>query len=100
MSTIESLVFAVLLVFGLGFFLRNVYRLFAMVCLGRWENRFDRLWSRFKGMCLYAFVQLRVVSEKFGVNHFFLFWGFMVLALVNAQFFIAGVFPRFSFAFL
>ena len=71
-----------------------------MVCLGRWENRFDHLWSRFKGMCLYAFVQLRVVSEKFGINHFCLFWGFMVLALVNAQFFIAGVFPRFSFSFL
>lgn len=71
-----------------------------MVCLGRWENRFDHLWSRFKGMFLYAFVQLRVVSEKFGVNHFLLSWGFMVLLLVNAQFFIAGVFPLFSFAFL
>ncbi len=71
-----------------------------MVCLGRWENRFDHLWARFKGMCLYAFVQLRVVSEKFGINHFCLFWGFMVLALVNAQFFIAGVFPQFSFSFL
>lgn len=86
--------------FGVGFFLRNVFRLFAMVCLGRWENRFDHLWSRFRGMLLYAFVQLRVVSEKFGINHFLLFWGFMVLLLVNAQFFIAGVFPLFSFAFL
>jgi Fe-S oxidoreductase len=51
-------------------------------------------------MFLYAFVQLRVVSEKFGINHFLLFWGFMLLLLVNAQFFIAGVFPLFSFAFL
>ena len=71
-----------------------------MVCLGKWENRFDHLWARTKGMFLYAFVQLRVVSEKFGVNHFFLFWGFMFLVLINAQFFIAGVFPKFSFAFL
>lgn len=100
MSKIESLIFAILLVFGVGFFLRNVFRLFAMVCLGRWENRFDHLWSRFRGMLLYAFVQLRVVSETFGINHFLLFWGFMVLLLVNAQFFIAGVFPLFSFAFL
>ncbi len=100
MSKLESLIFAILLVFGLCFFLRNVFRLFAIVCLGRWENRFDHLWSRFKGMFLYAFVQLRVVSEKFGINHFLLFWGFMLLLLVNAQFFIAGVFPLFSFAFL
>ena len=100
MSKLESLIFAILLVFGLCFFLRNVFRLFAIVCLGKWENRFDHLWARFKGMFLYAFVQLRVVSEKFGINHFLLFWGFMLLLLVNAQFFIAGVFPLFSFAFL
>jgi Fe-S oxidoreductase len=71
-----------------------------MVCLGKAENRFDHLCSRFKGMVLYAFLQLRVVSEKFGINHFLLFWGFIVLLLVNAQFFIAGVFPLFSFSFL
>ncbi|HUT83502.1 MAG TPA: electron transfer flavoprotein, partial [Thermodesulfobacteriota bacterium] len=51
-------------------------------------------------MLLYAFAQLRVVSEKFGINHFFLFWGFMVLLLINLQFIIAGIFPRFSFEFL
>ncbi len=100
MSKIESLIFAILLTCGLCFFFRNVFRLFAIVCLGRWDNRFDHLWSRFKGMFLYAFIQLRVVSEKYGVNHFVLFWGFMVLALINAQFFIAGVFPQFSFDFL
>ena len=100
MSRIESLLFAIVFICALFFFLKNVYRLFAMVCLGRWENRFDHLWSRFKGMLIYAFAQLRVVSEKFGINHFLLFWGFMVLLLVNAQFLIAGVFPRFSFEFL
>jgi Fe-S oxidoreductase len=100
LTTLESLIFAVLLVCGIGFFLRNVFRLFSIVCLGQWDNRFDHLWSRLKGMFVYAFLQLRVVSEKFGINHFFLFWGFMVLLLINMQFFISGVFPRFSFAFL
>ena len=100
MTTLESLIFAVLLVCALGFFLRNVFRLFSIICLGQWDNRFDYLWTRLKGMFLYAFLQLRVVSEKFGVNHFFLFWGFMVLLLANMQFFIAGVFPSFSFEFL
>jgi len=100
LTTLESLIFAVLLVCALGFFLRNVFRLFSIICLGQWDNRFDSLWTRLKGMFLYAFLQLRVVSEKFGVNHFFLFWGFMVLLLANMQFFIAGVFPSFSFEFL
>ncbi len=100
MGTIETALFALILLLATALFLRNVFRLFAMVCLGKWENRFDRLCLRLKGMFIYAFAQLRVVSEKFGINHFLLFWGFMVLLLANTQFIIAGVFPRFSFAFL
>lgn len=100
MSPIENLIFAVLCIAAVLFFLRNVFRLIAMICLGRWENRFDHLWSRFCGMLVYGFGQLRVVSEKFGINHFLLFWGFIVLAAVNSEFFIAGVFPEFSWKFI
>lgn len=100
MNGTERLVFVILFLFAIGFFLRNVYRLFAMMCLGRWENRFDHLWARVKGMLFYAFGQRRVVSEKFGVNHFLIFWGFMVLLLINAEFLVRGIFPRFSFEFL
>ncbi len=100
MTRIESIIFAGLFIFALGFFFRNVYKLFALLCLGRWENRFDRLWTRFKTMLVYAFGQLRVISERFGVNHFFIFWGFMVLLVINSQFLLAGLFPRFSFEFI
>jgi Fe-S oxidoreductase len=100
LTAFESLIFAFLFLFAFGFFLRNIYRLFAIVCLGRWENRFDSLRARLKGMLVYAFLQLRVVSEKFGINHFFLFWGFMILFFANVQFLLSGLFPRFSFAFL
>jgi Fe-S oxidoreductase len=89
-----------ILVGAVGFLLRNVYRLFAMICLGQTENRFDHLWSRFRGMLVYAFAQVRVVSEGFGVNHLFLFWGFMFLLLINLEFLVSGIFPRFSFWFL
>jgi len=92
--------FAVLLLLAGVLFARDLYRLFAVMCLGRWENRFDRLWARLRGVLLYAFGQRRVLSEKFGFNHFFIFWGFMVLLLVNTQFLVAGVFPDFSFQFL
>jgi Fe-S oxidoreductase len=92
--------FLFILVGAVGFFLRNLYRLFAMICLGQSENRFDRLWSRFRGMLVYGFAQVRVVSEGFGVNHLLLFWGFMFLLLMNVEFLVSGVFPRFSFWFL
>ncbi len=100
MSPLENIIFAILCVGGVLFFLKNVFRLLAMICLGRTENRFDSLIGRFTGMLTYGFGQLRVVSEKFGFNHFLLFWGFLVLVCVNSEFFIAGVFPKFSWDFI
>ncbi len=100
MRPTESIVFAVVFVFSLLFFLRRIYVLFALVLLGRGENRFDRLRKRFKGMLFYGFLQRRVIEEPFGINHFFLFWGFVILFLVNVEFVMAGVFPRFSLGFI
>ncbi len=100
MTTIESAFFAVLLAVSLIIFFRRVYTLLAFMFLGRWEDRFDRLWQRFKGMLTYGFLQRRVVQRPFGVNHFFLFWGFIVLFLINMEFVISGVFPRFSLDFI
>jgi Fe-S oxidoreductase len=51
-------------------------------------------------MLAYGFGQLRVVQKKFGFNHFFLFWGFMTLVLVNFEFLLKGIFPEFSLAFM
>ena len=51
-------------------------------------------------MLLYAFGQRRVLGEGFGFNHFLIFWGFLALLPVNAEFLVAGVFPQFSLAFL
>ncbi len=93
MSSIERLLFAIVFFGAVAFFLKNVFRLIATICLGRPANRFDRLWSRLRNMLVYGFGQLRVVSERFGINHFFLFWGFMVLAFVNFEFLVAGLFP-------
>ncbi len=86
---------------SLFLFLRRVFRLFAMVLLGKAEPRFDRLRDRLKSLLLFGFGQKRVIEEPFGVNHFFLFWGFILLQLmVNSEFIIAGIFPRFSLSFL
>lgn len=100
MSGAEIGTFVLLLLLALALFARDLYRLFAMMCLGRWENRFDHLWARLRSALWYAFAQRRVISEKFGFNHFFIFWGFLVLLLVNGEFLAAGVFPQFSLRFL
>ena len=46
---------------------------------------------------LYAFAQKRVLQKPFGINHFVLFWSFMILLLANAEFLLHGVPPAISF---
>ena len=101
MTVVESVIFALAFFGSLFLFLRRVFRLFAMVLLGKAEPRFDRLLGRLKSLLLFGFGQKRVIEQPFGVNHFFLFWGFVLLQLmVNSEFIIAGIFPRFSLGFL
>lgn len=98
--TVGRIIYVLLFLFAIGFFCRNAYRLFALLCLGRWENRYDRLFDRFKNMVAYAFGQLRVIQTPYGFNHFLIFWGFMTLLLMNTEFLVSGLFPQFTFAFL
>lgn len=100
MTGIERIVFVIIVIAAILFFLKNVFRLFALLCLGKWENRFDRLWSRLINLLKYGFGQKRVVAKPFGVNHFFIFWSFMTLTVVYVEFLINGMFPRFNLGFL
>lgn len=97
---IERIVFTVVAISAILLFLKNVFRLFAILCLGRWENRFDYLWKRTGFLLKYGFGQVRVMARKFGINHFFIFWSFLTLMIVYIEFLIHGIFPKFSFEFL
>jgi Fe-S oxidoreductase len=92
--------FVVLLLLATAVFAMRMYRLLALMCLGHCENRFDHLRARLRGVLLYAFAQRRVVDEGFGFNHVLIFWGFLILLPVNAEFLLAGIFPQFSLSFL
>ncbi|MGC9329571.1 MAG: (Fe-S)-binding protein, partial [Candidatus Hinthialibacter sp.] len=98
--TAGRIIYVILFLIAIGFFCRNAFRLLALLCLGRWDNRFDNLTERLKSMLTYAFGQRRVIQSPYGFNHFLIFWGFMTLLMMNSEFLIAGLFPQFSFAFL
>jgi Fe-S oxidoreductase len=100
LNNTEHIIFTIVFITAIVFFLNNISKLFAIICLGRWENRFDNLWFRLKGLLKYGFGQTRVVGRKFGINHFFLFWGFMILMCVYLEFFINGIFPKFNLSFI
>jgi Fe-S oxidoreductase len=89
----DSVAFAPLLVAASLFFIWSCYRRFSLVTLGGAEDRFANSFDRLKNMLLFAFLQRRVVSRLFGINHLLMFWSFLVLALANAEFLLSGVFP-------
>ncbi|WP_136526580.1 heterodisulfide reductase-related iron-sulfur binding cluster [Geomonas ferrireducens] len=96
----QTAIFTTLLVASLLFFGWSVYRRLSLVLLGLPEERFDQPGRRLSEMFLYAFGQLRVIKKPFGLNHFVIFWSFVILAIANGEFLVNGVFPSVSLALL
>lgn len=94
--TPNPILFAILLVPALLFFCFSLYRRLALVRLGKAEDRFDNMGTRIHEMLLYAFGQKRVVAKPFGINHFVIFWSFMVLLVANGAFILEGLIPGFT----
>ena len=94
----KAFVFIILFVIAAAFFAFSCYRRFKPVFRGKPENRFNAPLKRFWNMLLYAFGQRRVVQKPFGVNHFVLFWAFMILLISNTEFLLNGLAPSLSFS--
>ncbi|MCM2358779.1 MAG: (Fe-S)-binding protein [Geobacteraceae bacterium] len=93
-------IFAPILAAALLLFAVSCWRRFSLITLGQPEDRFHSLGKRIGDMLLYAFGQKRVVAKPFGLNHFVIFWAFMILLLANGEFLLRGVFPGLSLALL
>jgi Fe-S oxidoreductase len=94
MTQNERVVFAIVLTIAMMVFVASARRLVRLIRLGAPDDRWTgEVKLRLISMFEYAFGQKRVVSEKFGLNHFFMFWGFLVLFFANAEFVVSGLFP-------
>jgi Fe-S oxidoreductase/nitrate reductase gamma subunit len=91
--TTNVIIFIIVFIAAMVFFAWSCYRRFNLILKGRPENRFDSLWKRFSNLISYGFGQRRVVSKPFGINHFVLFWAFMVLLIANTEFLLNGLAP-------
>jgi len=99
--SLESLLFACVLLAALSFFARNAWRLVGYLRLGKRENRFDQPGRRINNVLAIAFGQTKLLREPLaGVLHFFIFWGFVVLLASVLESIGAGLAPGFSFSFL
>lgn len=91
----KIIAFAVVLAVALALFGWSCYRRFRLVARGRPEDRFNNVGQRLQSMLVYAFGQRRVLNRRFGLNHFVIFWTFMVLLLANGEFLLNGLAPDF-----
>ncbi|GFO64011.1 (Fe-S)-binding protein [Geomonas paludis] len=92
--------FLLLLILSASAFVIGCYRRFSLVALGRPEDRLDAPGTRFARMLRLAFGQQRVLGKPFGMNHFVIFWSFIILAAANAEFVVSGVLPQAGLAAL
>ena len=88
-QTIFTAVFAV----SVLSFMFSCYRRFQLVAIGADDNRTDNPLARLIGTFTYAFAQKRVLARPYGINHFLLFWAFMLLLVANGEFILEGLFP-------
>ncbi|HVN71801.1 MAG TPA: (Fe-S)-binding protein, partial [Desulfomonilia bacterium] len=93
-------IFAVVFTAAVLLFAWSCFQRFGLVTIGKPEDRFQDIASRIRDTFIYAFAQKRVLQKPFGINHFILFWSFMILMIANAEFCIHGIFPAISFSIL
>lgn len=72
---------------GLAFFFYNAAKKISAVWRAKAENRFDKPLKRLKALLVFGFGQKRVFRNRLaGAMHAALFWGFLLLFLVNVNF--------------
>jgi Fe-S oxidoreductase/nitrate reductase gamma subunit len=85
--------FIVVFACAIALFAYSCFRRFRLIALGKPDNRFDNISKRVWNMLFYAFAQRRVISKRFGFNHFVLFWCFLILLIANTEFLLHGLAP-------
>lgn len=97
---INHSLFTILFVLSAVVFCILAWRRLSLISLGKAEERFDNIPGRLRDMVLFAFGQKKVLARPFGINHFIIFWSFLILLAANADFMINGIFPAISLRLL
>jgi Fe-S oxidoreductase len=101
----STFAFLVLIAVALGYFGRTLYRRFIILTKVRPISRFDNIPRRVRAVLVYAFGQKKFVQREqppgggdttAGWMHFFIFWGFMILAVQVIHMFMRGFLPHFT----
>src|SRR5690606_15588033 len=92
MSIISSIIFGLLLILGVGFFVKNIKQLIRNIKLGRDVNRTDNPQARFKNMLLVAFGQKKMFKKPVpALLHFAIYAAFIITQIELIEILIDGI---------
>ena len=93
MMYIDNILFAIILLAGIGFFAKNVKKLSRNIKLGRDVNRSDNASARWKNMTMIALGQSKMVKRPIaGFLHIIVYAGFIIINLEVLEIIIDGLF--------
>ncbi len=93
MNYIDNIVFAILLVLGVGFFAINIKKLTRNIKLGKDIDRTDNPKERWKNMIMIALGQSKMVKRPIaGILHIIVYVGFIIINIEVIEIIIDGLF--------
>lgn len=93
MSIISNIVFAIILILGIGYFAKNVKKLIRNIKLGHDVNVSDNSSQRWKNMAMIALGQSKMVRRPIaGVLHVIVYVGFIIINIEVLEIIIDGLF--------
>jgi len=92
MQYIPNILFAILLVAGIGFFIKNIKRLIRNIKLGKSVDRYDNSSLRLKNMIYVALGQSKMVRRPIaGLLHVIVYIGFIIINIEVLEIIIDGL---------
>lgn len=93
MMYIDNILFAIILIVGIGFFAQNVKKLTRNINLGQDVNRNDNSSARWRNMAMIALGQSKMVKRPIaGFLHIIVYVGFVIINLEVLEIIIDGLF--------
>ncbi len=93
MSYLYNILFAIVLLLGLGYFYSNIKKIIRNINLGTAINRKDNPKSRWKNMALIALGQSKMIRRPItGVLHIIVYVGFIIINIELLEIIIDGLF--------
>lgn len=93
MQYIPNIIFAIVLIIGLGFFVKNISKLIRNIKLGKSVDRSDEAPTRWKNMAKIALGQYKMVRRPVsGILHIVVYVGFIIINIEVLEIIIDGLF--------